>query len=304
MKGLTQIQLKEFAKDNCPLYSFDNEIMVIEMNGQNRGVFELVNNTPVRINALCIILICKGELEIMVDYISFQLQGASILDITQKHTIQYIDVSDNFIGYQLLVSEEFIKDTFNNEKSLPLKFVISNRVEPLLRLGNEDMKLFTGIIQKIKEKIEDTSHIYQKPLIINELSNFLLELGNTIHTKFKYYSISVKISPQEEIVKQFFNLINYHCKEQHEVSFYAKQLCISPEYLSRIMKMTTGKPANKVIANALVMEAKIMLRNPEVTIQQIADHLNFSDQSSFGKFFKRNLGMSPLEYRNRKNHYF
>lgn len=95
----------------------------------------------------------------------------------------------------------------------------------------------------------------------------------------------------------FIQLLNKHCRTEHSVSFYAGELCITPEYLSRIMKSFSGKTVNQWISEALIRESEILLRNPDLTIQQVADMLNFSDQSSFGKFFKKHRDISPLAFK-------
>ena len=84
-----------------------------------------------------------------------------------------------------------------------------------------------------------------------------------------------------------------HCREQHEVSYYADRLCMTPDNLSRIMKAHSSKTAIKWISDALVTEAKILLGNPNITIQYVADELNFGYQSSFGKFFRKHTGLTP-----------
>ena len=66
------------------------------------------------------------------------------------------------------------------------------------------------------------------------------------------------------------------------------------------MKSLSGKTATQWISDALIRESEILLRNPEFTIQQISDQLNFSDQSAFGKFFKKHKKMSPLSFRNQE----
>ena len=60
----------------------------------------------------------------------------------------------------------------------------------------------------------------------------------------------------------------------------------------------TGKSANKWIDESLIVEAKILLKTPDITVQRVADLLNFSDQSTFGKFFKKHVGLSPMELGN------
>ena len=81
------------------------------------------------------------------------------------------------------------------------------------------------------------------------------------------------------------------------MAFYASQLCISPQYLSMLLREQTGKSANKWIDDAVLMEAKMLLKTPQLSVQQVAEQLHFSDQSTFGKFFKKHIGLSPLEFR-------
>jgi AraC-like DNA-binding protein len=105
------------------------------------------------------------------------------------------------------------------------------------------------------------------------------------------------LSRKEELLDGFLQLLTKHVREYHVVTFYAEKLFITPQYLSLILRELTGRSANKWIDDALITEAKILLKTPLATIQQVADTLNFSDQSTFGKFFKKHIGMSPMEYR-------
>ena len=101
----------------------------------------------------------------------------------------------------------------------------------------------------------------------------------------------------ETIIKDFFSLLQEHIKEHTELDFYAEKLCISKKYLSLVIKEKTRISAGKVIAALRAELAAGMLRNPDLSIQQIAIQLSFSDQSSFGKFFRKHAGISPQKYR-------
>ncbi|WP_176844610.1 helix-turn-helix domain-containing protein [Mucilaginibacter sp. P25] len=96
---------------------------------------------------------------------------------------------------------------------------------------------------------------------------------------------------------RFRNLLVKQFWRHRSVSFYSSNLNVSPKYLSEVIKKETGKTAGAWIDNAIILEAKVLLQNKDLSIQQIADKLNFSDQSVFGKFFKNQEGISPLEYR-------
>ncbi len=104
-------------------------------------------------------------------------------------------------------------------------------------------------------------------------------------------------SHKENIYRNFFNLLRENVKENKNVSFYANQLCITSQYLSSVLKELSGLTANKWIDEMLLTEAKMQLHFTQNNIQQIANNLNFPDQSSFGKFFKKMTGKSPKAYR-------
>ncbi|MCC8147336.1 MAG: helix-turn-helix transcriptional regulator, partial [Bacteroidales bacterium] len=280
--------------------SYQEDVILVKIIGKDREGIDLVNDNPIRIDALCITIVSKGSMDITLNHTPLSLEENTVLDVINRHTIQYLNVSEDFIGFQLLISKEFLEDALGKEKPMPISFIISKRNQPLLKLSAVETDMLIGIINNIRKIIDNESNIFQRRLLMNELVNFLLEIGNIVYHKFSHLSMPAKVSSKEEITRKFFKLINDHCKEEHDVSFYANELCISPEYLSRILKSFIGVPTNKIITNALMTEAKILLRIPNVSIQQIADELNFSDQSSFGKFFKRNRGISPLEYRNKK----
>ena len=99
------------------------------------------------------------------------------------------------------------------------------------------------------------------------------------------------------ILKEFAEVLTKNIRKETSVGFYAEKLCISKQYLSLIIKEKTHVPISTVIASMRMEVAARMLRDPEMTIQQIAAELSFADQSSFGKFFKKHTGMSPLKYR-------
>jgi AraC-like DNA-binding protein len=91
-------------------------------------------------------------------------------------------------------------------------------------------------------------------------------------------------------------LLFEHFKEAKDVSFYADKLCVSPKYLSSLVKQMVGKPAKDCIDYCIIMESKVLL-NSSYTIQEISQQLNFPNQSFFGKYFKKHTGISPLNYR-------
>ena len=98
-------------------------------------------------------------------------------------------------------------------------------------------------------------------------------------------------------MRNFLKQVQAFHKQERKVEFYADRLCLSPKYLSQTIKSYSGKTAGEWIDEYVVLEAKVLLRSTNMTIQQIGDELNFPSQSFFGKYFKRLTGMSPKAYR-------
>ena len=103
---------------------------------------------------------------------------------------------------------------------------------------------------------------------------------------------------KKEICRQLIQSITEHYKNERRAQFYADNLGISLQHLSTTVKQVTGKNVLDIIAYIIIMDAKAKLKSTNMTIQEIAYSLNFPSASFFGKYFRRYVGMTPLEFRN------
>ena len=85
--------------------------------------------------------------------------------------------------------------------------------------------------------------------------------------------------------------------EERGVAFYADKLCLSPKYLSALVKSICGYTVQELVFRAIIRKSIFWLRNTSKPIQEIADELNFPNASAFGTFFKKQVGLSPFYYR-------
>lgn len=103
---------------------------------------------------------------------------------------------------------------------------------------------------------------------------------------------------QETMFRKFLLLVSQQHLRQREIRYYASQLCVTPKYLSAVIRCVSGHSAAWWINQTVITHAKNLLKtNPELTIQQISDRLNFPNSSFFGQYFKRRVGMTPKEFR-------
>jgi AraC-like DNA-binding protein len=250
-----------------------------------------------RINAAVFFFCTYGEARFNVDYRQYRLTKGAMLHLNGRHIIEDVHIPNNYRGYTLILSQDFLMSILEWIPLLKNAIPSTFNSGPLMTFDEDELSRLVAIAERIKKNLNATGHAFQRYMVKTEVTNFLLEVMDIRLKKTKDENKN-RNNRQEEVINQFIKLILDNCKEQHEVSFYAQKLCMTPGSLSRIMTNVSGKAPMKWISEALVAEAKILLRNADMNIQQIADELHFGDQSSFGKFFKKHSGFTPIEYRN------
>lgn len=250
-----------------------------------------------RLNALALFLVLEGEADLTVDHMPYKLIKGSFLTLMPSHTLRMIHVDEDFRGYLIAVSSSFMNDygLFRQKNTSMLRYM-EIRKNPCAVFEPSETEVVCDQMLLVRSKIRQKDHYFYKEIMQNALAGLMLELGNIFSAK-KEFTASPALSRKEDLLEQFLKLLFENCREQHGVAYYAERLFITPQYLSLILKTLTGKSANKWIDDALIMEARVLLKAPQATVQQVADLLHFSDQSTFGKFFKKHMGVSPMEYR-------
>lgn len=102
------------------------------------------------------------------------------------------------------------------------------------------------------------------------------------------------------ITRQFKQLVQTHCLRERHVTFYASELCVTSKHLSETVWAVTGRGATAWIAEAVTLEARLLLQNATLTVAQVAEQLHFADQSAFGRYFRHTVGLSPSAYRQQR----
>ena len=105
------------------------------------------------------------------------------------------------------------------------------------------------------------------------------------------------LTKAEQISQNFAQLVTQNYTRERNVAWYAKRLGITQAHLSTIVRQTTGRTCVEIITSMVIMDAKAQLKSTDLSIHDIAYSLNFTNMSFFGKYFKRYVGMGPLEYR-------
>ena len=257
---------------------------------------------PIRIEGVCFFFCKYGEISFTIDYKPRRLTRNMMLGLHSRHIVENIHVSANSKGYMLALSQKLIQSIIGDIPIIKKLIMSANhRSIPFEKLDEDEMRQLTDILERIKKSLKSSNHAFQSQIIKNEASNLILEAANI---RLKKVSAEDDIATEqetrnEEVAHAFIQLLFEYCKKQHEVSFYATKLCMTSGNLCRIMKSSTGKSPLRWISDALIAESKILMHKKNTNIQQVSEELHFSDQSSFGKFFKKHTGFTPIEYKNK-----
>lgn len=156
-----------------------------------------------------------------------------------------------------------------------------------------DMELWLSAMDWIEDNTEGK---YRNMMLRNQWHNFFLGLETTMKHRLTDNDIRA-ISSTRRLFNDFCKLLGENCRQHHEVKFYADRLCITPYYLSRITQRSFAVTPKELIDRQIMMEIKSLLTTTELSIKEIAEMYHFESSSYLGRFFRRNIGMTPSEYR-------
>lgn len=252
-------------------------------------------NRPVRVDGFILAICLQGEISLEINgelqkagkrntFISQPLQLINVLESTDDCRVLIIVFSKRF-----LISNGIAQHVIDK-----LQCSQANAVS-IVELSQSEAWSIEHQFKAIWERAQETAHPFRTQVV----ANLLLVLLHDLDAWYRKYCLvqHMHMSRAMQLTQQFSTLVQSHFREKHEVSFYAQKLHVTPKYLSATIKETTGKTASAIISDTLSIEAQALIKLENLSVKEAAVILHFPDQSTFGKFFKRAVGLSPVEYR-------
>lgn len=250
---------------------------------------------PHRFELGCFLIVSSGKANISVNLSSYELTNNCVVTVLPQSIIKLNHWSDDFRCELIAFSSDFVKDLTLIRSVITQKNNISSM--PVLNLSKDESLL-------TREYYELLLNIYRrstsKELKIGAVGNMLMSFFYCICSMYDSRCISeTDMLPvrQEDLTRKFLALVLKHCEKYREVKFYADKLCVTPQYLNAVIKDIRGDTASSVIKRVTILTIEAKLKSSTASIQEIADSLNFPNASFFSKFFKRETGMTPKQYR-------
>ena len=255
---------------------------------------------PSRLNALIIGVGTEGETSLTSNLQEFRLKKDSLFIFSPKHILQ-VQSNNRFKAHLIVIAPDFLKRiNIDTKRMMPLFLQFGSL--PCMELTHAESQSLRSFISMVEQELKGSETDFSSEIIGGLIAATIYKVVDILtHYLTEHPEVDSPIHNRaEEYFRQFTELLGEHYKHERSVGFYARQLCITPKYLTTLIKRISGKSVSEWIDNYVILEAKTLLKYSNMSVQEIAYYLNFPNQSFFGSYFKRNAGMSPSQYKAKK----
>jgi len=176
-----------------------------------------------------------------------------------------------------------------NESSMNAKLLLIHYVNDIVKQCSLYLNDLGPDIMAVQKELLDSSDI-------DEAISILLSLAQTLSLHIS----SVQVDNSDILIRKAADYISQHYTEKISLEDVATSVGISKYYLSNMFKKIQGINFSSHLNNVRIEKAKMLLKNPQITVAQICEQVGFHDQQYFSKIFKKHTGMTVTEYRKRK----
>lgn len=260
-------------------------------------------NHPCRFDGFMLLYCRKGSLKLNLNLQEFEIgEGMMFLNLPGNilKVSEIIDTPKTEVNYMCMaMSREFVQELRLDMNRL-FDEGLSLIESPCLALNEEETALFADYLRLVVKITRNDNMPHQKEVVRSLLSSLFYMLSGVLTSRLSETrkAVSSTTSRGKMIFEQFVRLVSEYHTMYRNVGFYADKLCLTPKYLSKLIKETSGRSAPDWIDAYVILEAKNLLKYSNIAIKEIVYKLNFPNQSVFYKFFKARTGMTPTEYRN------
>lgn len=260
----------------------------------DRNLITMAPSTGMSVSCYSIVLIVDGRQEYLVDNEHVVLVMHDLMILPPHCHITYTGCSQEVSAIHLLLEAQYYDEILemddNLHMQLPYEVIRSHAVS---HLDESKAAEFYELFQQIQKAIRQP-HIYKGEMLKHYVHVWQLFLAEMIYGS---HIAPQDIKHKENLFKIFIHLATRNFRKERQIKFYADQLNITPTYLSRTVKELSGNTVYGYLSSFLYNEICKLLKSTDMTMSDIADELNFNDQSALSNFFKQKSGMTPLAYR-------
>lgn len=223
---------------------------------------------------------------------NIKVEAGQLLLIPAQKTVFPIMVSTDVMASALLISDKALKSALGGQAD------IWNRAMYMKEVYVIDHQDWMDAMNYLNRTFGQRNLKFKDEILLSFLRTMLLMICEIfIEHEDSMRSVDTSTMRDKDIFGKFLTLIASEQYKRRQVSYYADKLCLTPKYLSIVCQRVSGKSPMMWITESVMEDCYVMLRDTNKTVKEISDGLGFPNSSFFGQFFRRQAGMTPLEYR-------
>lgn len=263
----------------------------------SQGLSHLSAQEPVIVRAGVICVCLRGCGKIVINDQHYDISAGMLLTILPNMVVRSLHSSEDFLGYAIAADTKFMASIQIGDMVQSYVYISAN---PLLKINQEQSDTLIELCEMLRRRRESTRQVFSKEICRHLLSVLCYEIYGFYQSQDRGVPEFESRSRQGAICKEFLKLVEQHATQHRDMGFYADKLCITPKYLSVVVRKASGRSPVEWIDNAVMRYARTLLSTSELTIQQVASELGFPNASFFGQYFKRHEGTTPKRYRSQR----
>ena len=260
-------------------------------------MFRELDDLTALIQGVSIGVTVSGTAKIKINGKFHELRPNTLFIFNENTVIEQVKASIRSSGYMITYSRQYLNSIHVDTQDL-ISIYHGFLDDPCVLVDPEEAAYIHDISKLMRSVLCDYAPTPNREKIISSLFAAMFHYVMGILQKHSLPAGNESVSNRtDELFNKFLDLLREYCSTERSVEFYASKMGITPKYLSLILKKKSGRNASKLIDEAVVYEAKRLLKYSGMSINEIALKLNFASQSFFGKYFKQRVGVSPSRYK-------
>ena len=255
------------------------------------------------IDAFAIGYIMEGKSITEFNNERYQLEPGMLFILAPTHTCRLVECTPDHKVRVLLL------DSNSHNLSVHLNYLVKSErwiqtyFHPVLKLNEKEALTMKGCVDRIVEQINRDDCPNREAFLRLATTWHHVELDNIMQEHMNELTDNnIPLTRQQTLARQLYRLIINNYRKEHHAKFYSQQMCLTPQYLNQITSNIFGKTLSAIISDLLFSTARSMILASDMSIQEIANEMNFPDQASFSKFIKKSAGVSPNAMRKMNPH--
>ena len=243
-------------------------------------------------------LLCKeGSVRTIINSNEFLVGRNDVLVVQGGSIVEMISSSADIRVIGMAFEDSGSDDNLGASAINVGSYIMHRSVPLLIHLDDDEMQRHIELYKSVHKFYMSTDPAYRGEIVKGYLQVATGAFLSVMKKNSFGNDAGFDNGREHELYIQFMDDLQLFAGKERTVSFYADRCCVSPKYFSKMIHRASGKTPLQLIRERVIIEAKVLLNSTDMSIQQIADALNFPNDSFFCRYFRQEVQMTPMRYR-------